>query len=290
MNDKEFFKEVLKDELPDFEKVRNNILKTSVSSDDKIKSLNSQMFMKRVLPAVACVAIIAISSFAALNTENSDKVDIVQGTRKNFSSSQKQESKKKKKNNSIAVTTKASIKNNKNKNPKNKKTDKKNNDSTSITEPSEESYKKVDDSNNYLSSSPKKSSFSFYSISELKKFASKLKVADDNTVYYDDEENTFRLTFEKIELSMILKSHNVFIIKSDGSKISHSGVIKRINGIVCCEFSYKEYKVGYTLSKTSISNNNYKTRNIDGYCCFIDSDSEEAEELLKDFTFSVESI
>ncbi len=284
MNDKEFFKEVLKDELPDFEKVRNNILKTSVSSDDKIKSLNSQMFMKRVLPAVACVAIIAISSFAALNTENSDKVDIVQGTRKNFSSSQKQESKKKKKNNSIAVTTKASIKNNKNKNPKNKKTDKKNNDSTSITEPSEESYKKVDDSNNYLSSSPKKSSFSFYSISELKKFASKLKVADDNTVYYDDEENTFRLTFEKSEIPMLL-DHHVYT----NSQIS-SGVIKRINGIVCCEFSYKEYKVGYTLSKTSISNNNYKTRNIDGYCCFIDSDSEEAEELLKDFTFSVESI
>ena len=111
-----------------------------------------------------------------------------------------------------------------------------------------------------------------------------MKVADDNTVYYDDEENTFRLTFEKSEIPMLL-DHHVYT----NSQIS-SGVIKRINGIVCCEFSYKEYKVGYTLSKTSISNNNYKTRNIDGYCCFIDSDSEEAEELLKDFTFSVESI
>ena len=294
MNDKEFFKQALKDEMPDLEKVRQQILKTNSTEKPKIKSFDSQILLKKVLPAVACVAIIAVSTFAALKTDNSDKIDVVQGTRNDTSVSQKVKEKAKKKgkeDNSVSnnenKNNDSNFNNNKKNSGSNKKNKNKNKKADSKAKNSENnevqttSYQKVERKDAYLSS-PKKSSYYFGSTSELKNIASKLKVADDGTVYHDDENNTFRLTFARNEISMLLNG-----LVYSNSEVS-SGVIKRVGGVVCCEFSLKGYKVGYTLSQTSISDNNYKTKSNGGYCFFINSDSDEAEELLENLSFSPE--
>ncbi len=269
VNDKEFFKQALKDEMPDLEKIRQEILKTPVKENTKVKSFNSQMLFKRVLPAVACVAIIAISAFAALKTENTDDIELVQEPNTTFSQNETVNHKNKKKNKNKAVYT-VTVKNN-NKN-KNKSTPKKDQEQKE-TETQETSFQKIEDKEKYLSAKKQESC----SIS----LASKIKVDDNGIVYCDDEANPFRLSFKQHELSMILENN----IYYSNSKCS-DGTIKRVNGVVCCEFECEGYKVGYTLSKTSINNSNYTTKDLNDYCCYINSNSETAKELLESLDFS----
>lgn len=299
MNNKEFFKEVLKPQMPDFEKVKEEILEKApepAKKESKVFTLN--FAVKRLVPAVACIAIVAISVFSAIYSENSDSVKILQnGGFKSEVSFNGEES-------TSTSTNKANL----------YKAEQKASEKETQTENTEvsESTTAYFTDNFFLNKDiTQKSSFSFSSFYELQAFAISLKSENDKLLYeYNQQEYEFLQSAESIE--MILKENAIYSVFIDSERLNCNGAVKKMSGnsLVCCVFyamdNDNEYNIHYSLSKQSSTsdgekyrsqsgyeysvNGNTFTTNIDGYLFYITTTAseEEAKEYIDKIDFTKE--
>lgn len=301
MNNRDFFKEVLKPQMPDLEKVKKDITNQKVTATTVAKKRITLNFtVKRLIPAVACVAIIAISVFSAIYSENSDSVKILRNNGYE----------------SVTANTENTEKTTEEDNRLNYQGDinrSEENTSGEDISQNETTTAYLTENNFFSKNLVQKSSFSFNSYSDLKAFAKGLK-SEDSKIIFTDGENEYEFFQAKESVSMILDEKVIYSVNYNSSRLDCGGDIKKMssNSLVCCVFyamdNNNEYNIYYSLSKSNdlsgsetftsesgytyyISSNTFKT-NIDGYCFYITTtaDINTAKVYINKISFVKESL
>lgn len=308
MNNKDFFKSALKDEMPDLETVRKKCVTSEKNKSIIVTVLKSDLVLKRLLPMAACIVLTAVTVISFYSSDTPEKfITPPQYNGEEFKGSIPTEKTAKKKND------KEGNKNNNNVGGKNSNYDNKNNQentqksSQDMTQPDTtfETKNKV----YFAIPGISKDYVSFSSVDELKTFVSSLYTENDYVIV--GSENSFILEIPYNELSMFLQEKKFYTFSIDGAVIGQNGVIEKYiaDNLTGCSFSANyggiEYELGYSTYKCTkdtaineefVNRQGYSVKmtdknlffmNIDGYYFYVKALTDDAQ-IAKEFVNNLE--
>lgn len=315
MNNKDFFKQVLEDEIPDLESVRKKCIETDI--DEKKARLFSvfknSLTAKRLIPACACLIIVLLSVAAIYSSVNPDNYIISnpsQYTDKSFSKKQAP----------LKTDKIISDKENHEKNVKNSEEINSNTatQTTAAEITSTEIFTHMVENNN-LFSAPKTatSSLSFISFDNLKTVASSIIYQNEMVIISNGDDSEI-LTIPNEKLSMIIDERRIITFSVNEKQLAFSsGILKNhaADSLTGLSFnvSYNgiDYEIGYSTYRTTkdvsaedefiantgyiykVSDQNLFHTSIDGYYVYIKTtsvDTDAVQEFLNSISFSFEAL
>lgn len=313
MNNKDFFKSVLKDEVPDLETVRKKCVSPVKRKSIIITVLKSDLVLKRLLPMAACIVLTALTVMSFYTSDSPEKfITPPKYNGEEFAGNIPTDKTKKKKD-------EKGEKNNKNIGDKNSNSDNKsNNENTQNTSQAEiQPDTTFETQNNIHFAIPgiSKEYVSFSSVDELKTFVSSLYT--ENNYVIVGSENSFILEIPYNELSMFLEEKKFYTFSINGEVISQKGVVEKYiaDNLTGCSFSVNyggiEYELGYSTYKCTkdttvndefVNYNGYSVKvtdknlffmNIDGYYFYVKAltdDAQIANEFVNNLEINCEKI
>lgn len=307
MKNKDFFKEVLSDEMPDLEVVRQKCLTADTKKKKSviITVLKSDLLLKRILPLTACIAITAVT-VAAFYTKDTPEKFITPNSQfsgEDFNGKRPTEKTTKKKDNKSSSNNSG---NNKSKATVTKSAE-------TVTEQTQ--TQSITENKLLIKPNASKNYVSFNSFDELKSFASSLSYEEDSVIV--NSESVFILKIPYTELSMFFEDKKIYYFSINGENLCNNGVIEKYisDGFTGCSFSVShggnQYELGYSTYKCSkditadeeftgangykikMSGGNYFSMNINGYHFYVKAlsdDAQAAKEFVNNLSVSTTAI
>ena len=290
MNNKDFFKSVLKDEMPDLEAVKKKCVSPVKRKSIIITVLKSDLVLKTMLPMAACILFTALTVMSIYTSDTPEKFimppkyngEEFAGNVPTDNKAKKKKDKDKKEN---TQTT-----GNQNNDYYKENTSKKPQETSQVQETSQAQIKpdttfETRTDIHFAVPGISKDYVSFSSVDELKNYVSSLYTEYNYVII--ESENSFILEIPYNELSMFLEEKKFYTFSINGEVISQNGIIEKYiaDNLTGCSFSVNyggvEYELGYSTYKCTkdttvndefVNYNGYSVKVTDKNIFFMDID------------------